>query len=476
MLFYRYPAWDNISGLTARTMKKIPALKTFKTPDCIVTIELLQLLPLIAFVIFLIWYLVTPTRIAAMGVSATGGILLSAYLWARSLARNVRAQRKLRYTALQVGDELEEEISLKNGSILPILWAEFSDRSNIPGYTVTSVRAADPRNTVQWRARAICTRRGIFALGPWELLMGDPFGILRVRMLYYQHQEILVYPPLAELPPHLLEHSGIQGDQRPLHQPIHAETMDAFSARPYLPGDPLHHIHWRTTARKDYPFVKLFEPQAASSVWLVPDCDSAVHLGEGDQSTFETMILVLASLASEMLRGQLSVGLFANASEQNLVSPQPGQPHLWHILHALAPLEPGPGHPLKETLDKVRHLVTARNMIVILTPSLDPGWLPYAHRLGGPHILSRAEVILLDPASFGGAGHAEHMLPILASSGITSRVIQRGQIKPLSGSYGELGRWEFKNLATGRVVARHRPHVAMGEVGTTRIGKWNLPE
>lgn len=453
-------------------MKKPLAIRRFRTDDCITTIEVKQWLPVALLPFLLVWYLASPSKMAIMSLVTLLGISLTAFLWSNILAKNTHGQRRLRYTALQVGDELEEEVTLLNACALPVLWAEFVDRSNIPGYTVTSVRAADPSSLVHWRARAICSRRGVFMLGPWEMRMGDPFGIFQVRKLYHLRQEILVYPPLATLPPHLLKHTGAQGDQRPLHQPIHAETINAFSARPYIPGDPLRHLHWRTTARKGDPFVKLFEPEAATSIWLIPDCDAAVQLGQGDDSTFETMMLVLASLAAEMLHEQLSVGLFANAAEQSLVMPQRGQPHLWEILRALAPLQPAAERPLSQTLEKARQLMSARHMLVIITPSLNPEWLPQVRRLSGQRVMGRAEAILLDPASYGGSQEAESFLPLLREAGVSARILERGQIQPIAASYGDVSRWEFKELATGRAILRHTPREATQAASENLSQRW----
>jgi len=36
-------------------------------------------------------------------------------------------------------------------------------------------------------------------------------------------------------------------------------------------------------------------------------------------------------------------------------------------------------------------------------------------------------------------------------------VVRRGELRPVSGSYGELSRWEFKTLGTGRVYVRRAP-------------------
>jgi uncharacterized protein (DUF58 family) len=385
------------------------------------------------------------------------------------------------------------------------------DHSDLPGYAVASVRAADGHSSIQWRARAICARRGLFTLGPWELRLGDPFGIFLVRQVYTQPQSLLVYPPLAPLPDTLLPHRATVGDHRPLHQPLPAETINAISTRPYSPGDPLRHIHWRTTARRDAPYAKLFEPEATSTIWLIPDFDPAAHLSlqmderpersevqrsevegraapstappvraaspgppgrdglrgfaqgaypeseESLASTEETMVLLAASLAAQLLRARLSVGLLARTDALHVVLPRHGQPHLWQILQTLAPLHP-PAHaqPLAQTLAEGQALISARDLLIILTPSLDwPRALKQvARRRGG------AEAILLDPVSFGGAGRAEPFVSLLAELGLTAKIVRRGELRPIPASYGTLRRWEFMTLGTGRAVARQTPRSA----------------
>ncbi len=117
----------------------------------------------------------------------------------------------------------------------------------------------------------------MYSLGPWEVRLGDPFGIFEARQAYHQQVEIVVYPPLAALPPEIAHHRRSIGDRLPLRQPVSAETINAMSTRPYVMGDALHRVHWRTTAKRDDLFVKIFEPEAASTMWLIPDLDATVH-------------------------------------------------------------------------------------------------------------------------------------------------------------------------------------------------------
>jgi uncharacterized protein (DUF58 family) len=430
------------------------------------TVEVQHWLPFPVFLVTLGWYIAAPAPVVMMAMLTVGGILLSGFLWAREMARRVRGQRDLRFAAMQVGDELEEEIHLTNKSFVPVIWAEFVDRSNIPGYTVSSARAAEPNSRVWWRAQTVCTRRGIFSLGPWELRLGEPFGIFLVRQLYLQHQEILVYPPLAELPEHILPHRGALGDHRPLNQPLRAETIASTSVRAYAPGDPLRHIHWPTTARRSNPFVKIFAPEAASSVWLLPDFDEQSHVGEGEYSSQETMVTVTASVASALLQQNLSVGMFARAGEENVTMPRQGQAHLWTLLQNLAPLYAAPDRPLEDSIDRARVLVSGNDLIVVITPSLRPEWVSSLRRIAGMRGRTRAEVILLDPASFlpaqetHTAAQALDFLPVLLEQGIPANILRREDVRLISGYYGELRRWEFAVTGTGKVVALKTPRRA----------------
>lgn len=410
----------------------------------------------------LVWYLAAPTAVAAVGLAALTALLGVAWLWARAMARGVSARRELHYAAVQVGDTLEERLMLINHSLFPALWAELVDRSDLPGYSIASVRAVDADSERQWRAEAVCTRRGLFNLGPWELRLGDPLGFCLVRQVYQQRQELLVYPPLAPLPPHLQPYTSLPGDHRRLRQPIHAETLNAVTTRPYAPGDPLRHLHWPSTARHDSLYAKVFEPEATSTIWLLPDFDPRVHYtlppetpGQPGEATEELMVLLTASLASHLLNRRLSVGLLAHTGAVTVVTPQAGKPHLWPLLRALAPLTTAPSaFSLAEALAQLQAPLSARHRLVVITPSLDAAWPRALRNLGQRRGL---DCLLIDPATFGGPEGAEGAVLALAEQGVGAQVVRRGDLASVAPAYGALRRWEFFTTATGRAIARQTP-------------------
>lgn len=429
-------------------------------PDCQVTIEVRQWLPFIVTAGLLFWYVTAPSITVALCLGASASLLAFGYVWARQMASRLRGKRTLRYSAMQVGDELEELVSLNNTSLLPAIWVEVFDQSSLPAYTMSGARGVGGLGNMAWRAHTICTQRGLFRLGPWELRTGDPLGFFYVRIVTFDAQEVLVYPPLAALQDEWFPHKGSPGESRPLRQPINAETIDGMSVREFTYGDSLRHVHWPTTARMDCLYVKVFEPHAASRFWILPDLDPDCQLGSGAQSTEETAILLAASLAAKFLDERLQVGLFAPGVEPVAVMPQHGQAHLWNLLSALAPLHPQAGYDLERGLAQLQPLISQRDSLIIITPAVEGRWLRNLTNLIRARGRPTARVFLLDPLSFGGQISAERFRPVLAEAGVETNVVQQGVLQPILGTYGALSRWEFVTSGTGRAVARQAPRQA----------------
>jgi hypothetical protein len=115
-------------------------------------------------------------------------------------------------------------------------------------------------------------------------------------------------------------------------------------------------------------------------------------------------------------------------------------------------------------------VISGRQRVLVATPSLQISWSGELQRLGGANRRSGAEVILLDPASFAGSqpvppdgagrvglNSAEAYQSFLISVGMPTRILRRGDLHPRAGSYGDLNRWDFLTMPTGKAVARHTP-------------------
>jgi uncharacterized protein (DUF58 family) len=377
-----------------------------------------------------------------------GGATLLAVVWAYSLSRNLELKREKRFGWAQVGDRLVERFTLSNAGRFPALWIEIDDHSTLPNYSASRGTGVNGHSYIRWHQDTVCGRRGLFYLGPVALKSGDPFGIFTVTQEYPGTMPLLVLPPIVPLPSIEVASGGRSGSERP-RPGAFDRTVSAGSVREYVPGDSQRWIHWKTTARRDDLFVRLFDGTPSGDWWILLDMDRHVQAGSGENSTPELGVILAASLADKGLRTKRSVGLVARGDELVWLPPKAGSGQRWEILRALAMVEQG-NHTLSTLLHRMEPALGQRTSIVIITPSTSGRWLgdllPLIQRGAVP------TVILLDPASFGAtrsvdAIEAQLTKLNIAHYSITQDLLELPEVRP-----GEQGQWEWKILGTGKAV------------------------
>lgn len=422
------------------------------------TLRLNSRLPVILLAVLLINQVFNPARIGVGIILGLSVLLGLAYVWAWQMAEHVGARRIVRGAWVLAGDLLSETFVVENASALPALWVEVIDHSNLPGYQPDWVASVDAQGRQAYRSEGRCQRRGVFALGPWELRSGDPLGFFTATIEFSEIKPILVYPRAMVLPDLHLPRGQAPGAARTQKRTPY-QTTTTSGVRPYLPSDPLHAIHWRQTAHHGEFMVKEFDNEPSGDLWIVLDLDAAVQAGEGSHSTLEYAITLTASLAAQMLAENRRVGL---ATQGHLAPPQAGQGQLWRILEVLALAEATTGVSMGDLLQDLRHAehVGRGRTIVAVTAATDPQWvgelLHQARRGNAPAAL------LLDAASFeqqdsarrsAAAGATPALRGLLAEHGIPSHLIDSSFVfRPLH----QITRThtELRTLsATGRVIA-----------------------
>jgi uncharacterized protein (DUF58 family) len=436
-------------------------------PEISIELKRRWLLGLVALPLLL--QIVLPNRAwVALFFSLSGAFGVS-YFWARHLAGRVRLTREQHYGWVHVGDMLQEQFTLQNGSFFPILWIEIDDQSDLPGYSARMVRSASSQQTVVWRTEGICRQRGLFSLGPWQAQTSDPFGFFQVTFRYAAAQSILIYPPVVHLPTIQLPRGAATGSGRTSQRALDV-TVNAAGVRNYVPGDSMNRVHWRTTARRDTLMVKTFDLEPSGDLWIVLDMDANVQAGSGEESTEEYGVILASSLADRVLRQNRAVALVAYGSLGSpdapdaeplpiLVQPQKGKAQQWRILQALATVRAGGRWPLARVLAEMDRNLGRGMTLAVITPSCDPDWL------AGLLLPMRRGVaptaLLLDAASFRDGAQAgasissdvEGTIGLLASLGVPSHPIAKGMpFQPLV-EHRRSGPPELKVLpGTGRVI------------------------
>lgn len=141
------------------------------------------------------------------------------------------------------------------------------------------------------------SRRGVIQVGPVRSVRIDPLGLFRLETQWAHHHRLYVHPRTVDLPG---TGAGFVHDLEGETTRVVTDDDMAFHAlREYHPGDPLKHIHGKSTAKTGVPMVRQFEETRRSRVAVV----LSVAAGEyADADEFELAVSIAGSVGLRALR------------------------------------------------------------------------------------------------------------------------------------------------------------------------------
>jgi len=373
-------------------------------------------------------------------------VIVLSYLWTWTSIRWVHVTRYLWAKKAEVGRTSEERFMVRNTSLLPKLWLEIRDHSDLPDHQASQVlNSFGARKERGWTVRTLCRQRGRFTLGPVTLTTGDPFGLFKMQRELSQTSTIIVYPAIVELTAFATPTGHLPGGAA-LRRRTHYVTSNVRGVRDYAPGDSFNRIHWPSTARRGQLIVKEFELDPLADVWLFLDMDRAAQAElewkpvletrepallwtkrpglELAPSTEEYGATITASLAKHFIVRNRAVGLITYAQQREVIPADRGQRQLSKILETLAVIKGTGRIPLAQVLAaEGMHLVRGTTVIVI-TSSPDKNWVAASRHLEQRGL--RVIAVLVAPDSFGGERGMEEVTAELAAGGAPTYVVREG--------------------------------------------------
>jgi uncharacterized protein (DUF58 family) len=240
--------------------------------------------------------------------------------------------------------------------------------------------------------------RGHYRLGPFTLLSYDPFGLMFFKREISGDMPIIVYP--RPLPISELVMSGMHGRQmHEAHVKEHAgESFDFHGIRPYVQGDDLRRVHWKSTAHTGKLAIKEFEYYSSGAIQVILDLHDGSHAGAGEQSTLETSVKLAASMLNYAFTTDNQAGLLTTGEKVLRFAPESGRRQLHRTFEALALARADGLTPLAQALanDETPH--AGRATSVVITASVDTALIGPLLRLRGRS--ANVLLVLLDPRSF----------------------------------------------------------------------------
>ncbi len=326
---------------------------------------------------------------------------------------------------LQVGDTLEERITLRNAHWWPKLLLEVQHDTR-PFGRVGRIATLWSFGTATWTTEKHVERRGVYHFGELEITSRDPFGLFGRTMRLGHPQSALIYPAVVELPGFYVPSGRGWTEGLALGRTFTPSPI-AFGVREYGSGDAMSRIHWLATAHAGRLMVKEFEREPsgpADAVWVVLDLDESVQEGNGPESTVEYGVTIAASIARRFLDTGRTVGAVVVGREQVVIRPASGFHQLGRILQTLAVVEPGRAGTISDAAAATRQELAAGASVVLITPAsaAPAGAAARSLQTAGAAVVP----VLLDAGSFAGRPPARGDQYQLPGTDLSSYVVRMG--------------------------------------------------
>lgn len=236
----------------------------------------------------------------------------------------VRIERSFSPQTVQPGTLSRATIRITNLSVVPCLEARWEDRlprgisgdasGRLPA--LGGSRSAASQVVFSYDLQGL--QRGRHDIGPVQVDVQDPFGLVYRRHSFGATAALTVLPRVVELPPIRPRGSSEDGATRPAPHNVGVGDDDVI-ARTYLPGDALKRIHWKATAHRAELMVRQEEQQITprAAVWLdaEPRSQGTARDGSGQweySPAWEWSVVAAASITGHLVKAGYVVSVRSN--------------------------------------------------------------------------------------------------------------------------------------------------------------------
>ncbi|MFC7074795.1 DUF58 domain-containing protein [Halovenus rubra] len=165
--------------------------------------------------------------------------------------------------------------------------------------------------------------RGVHQIGPPTLSLRGPLGLLERDVSVEGTTEVTVFPQRYSV-----ENESMLA--RLFADELEAERQEFDRLREYRPGDPLRHIHWKSSAKHDTFLVTEFDPATRDETVSI--------VGTAPQAEVDRMARLAATIADLAFDAGYKIEL---ATPSGHVPPGAGDAHRENILQLLAKTKRG---------------------------------------------------------------------------------------------------------------------------------------
>lgn len=284
-----------------------------------------------------------------------------AFWWRKQSLNSVHYQRKFHYTRGFPEEDTTVQVQVENLKLLPVSWLRIQDpwpkdigpedESILAPSHIQDQGLLTNVFSLRWyeRARRKYTikfrKRGVYQVGPAELMSGDIFGIFEEKRESEEVNLLTVFPKTLPIAKPDLPAEDPLGDRRSRRR-LFEDPNRPMGVREYHPEDSFRRVHWPATARTGELQVKVFQPTSGQVMVVCLNVSTFERTWEGvDPPMLEYLVSMAATMCTQGIEQGYRVGLIANGciakSDQPFRIPPGRSPRqLTTLLSALAGVNP----------------------------------------------------------------------------------------------------------------------------------------
>lgn len=244
------------------------------------------------------------------------------------------------------------------------------------------------RSAAEWKFTA--SARGEFRIGAVHVESASPWGLWSARSRQLSKCTLRVYPNLRDRATAALFLRTADPGLRLQRQVGKGREFD--NLRQYMPGDSFEDIHWKATAKRSFPAVKLYRVEHAQEVYAVID-SSRLSAREGILEGYVDAALHLA-LVAEKQGDRFGLATFSDRTHR-FVRARSGMDHFRLCRETIYNLRPERVSPdFREAFTSLQTNLRRRSLLVFFT-SLDDALLAENFERDIP-LLARRHLVLVN--------------------------------------------------------------------------------
>lgn len=390
------------------------------------------LAPIIILAVVVVLALATGLEVLYRMSYALALALVLGLVWTWSSLRGVSARVTRINGRTEVGRYFEAEIIVFNNTRMPKTGVDIGDLGDLQGQNTGGVvdipgKAKGIPGQATLKVKVLCSRRGVFHVGPVRLSVRDPLGFFRLQRRFGQRLDVVVHPAIIDIPQFQVPSAEMTGD-RSSRELAYFAALQACSIREYVDGDGLNRVHWPSSAHHGKLMVKELDATRSSKAWIVVDMEHRVRAGHGAEATDEVAATAAASIARRLVKMGGLVGLVSYGDSRCFLPPHRGDVQLANLLDALAVLKAEGTVPLDRVLMEEESAIGRNDSIIIITSSIDIRWVHLLSDLARRHVSVCA--VAIDPSGFDVQVDMAPFLGELSRQRVPFCLVRKGQ--PLS--------------------------------------------